>query len=276
MTTTSVSRCYRPLGISFDTFSSFEFPKIAPPPYWEPRSLSRENVAVSASETGHQPISRPPSWFCTTLADYSSPTLPGYCTGLPVMGFVMFHRRDSDSSSRVPTLRSFAPRVQRADSRLLLHRAGPVSPSQVTLVGSPRTLPPHPWRTPSASSSTALAAPFQAEHVARISRFFSAPGAVTLTLVAGDDGSLLPWAWLASLRRPSRASPITTEAVCSACTLCQSTLACGRALRSRLDGSSRTSKIAERLAPAYRLPCPLVRLDGVSPTDAPAHPPRGF
>lgn len=97
------------------------------------------------------PPLEPPSWFCTTLAVYSFSTLSGYCTRLPVMGFVMFHRRDSDSSSRVPTLRSFALRVQRADPNFRLSPAGLVSPSQVALVGSPQTLPPRPWRTPSAS-----------------------------------------------------------------------------------------------------------------------------
>jgi hypothetical protein len=32
----------------------------------------------------------PSSWFSTTLTAYSSSTLSGYCTGVPVMGFVAF------------------------------------------------------------------------------------------------------------------------------------------------------------------------------------------
>jgi len=73
-----------------------------------------------------------------------SSTLPGYCTGLPVMGFVMFHRRDSESPPRVPTLRSLAPREQQTPSDRSVD-AGPASPSPVSWLGSPRTLPPRPW-----------------------------------------------------------------------------------------------------------------------------------
>lgn len=82
-------------------------------------------VATFASESGCRPSRAPPSWFCTTLAVFSFSTLSGCCTGLPVLGFVMFHRHDSDSPPRVPTLRSLAPLVQRTPTDL--HRSMPGS-----------------------------------------------------------------------------------------------------------------------------------------------------
>jgi len=91
-------------------------------------SASRFGVATVASEPGCRPSRAPPAWFCTTLAAFSFSTLPGYCTGLPVMGFVMFHRRDSDSPPRVPTLRSLAPREQRAPRGLLPSMPGSCHP----------------------------------------------------------------------------------------------------------------------------------------------------
>lgn len=71
--------------------------------------VARADVAAFTSETGHQPASLPPSSFSTILAVYSSSTLPGYCTGLPVLGFVMFCRHKDDAPSRVSALQSFAP-----------------------------------------------------------------------------------------------------------------------------------------------------------------------
>jgi len=85
----TVSRVARPSGPSHDVSS--EFPKIAPSQSQEPRSplptctspcLLRRPVA-SRSRV-------PSSWFSTTLTAYSSSTLSGYCTGVPVMGFVAF------------------------------------------------------------------------------------------------------------------------------------------------------------------------------------------
>jgi len=87
-------------------------------------STSRDHVAVTASEAGCQPTSCAAFVVRATVAVSSSPTRPGCCTGLPVMGFVMFHRRDSESPPRVPTLRSFAPCVQRTGVGLLLHAVG--------------------------------------------------------------------------------------------------------------------------------------------------------
>jgi hypothetical protein len=87
-------------------------------------STSREHVAVLASETGRQPASCAAFVVWTTLAVCSSPTLPGCCTGTPVMGFVVFHRRDSDSPPRIPALRSLAPCVQRTGVGSLLHAVG--------------------------------------------------------------------------------------------------------------------------------------------------------
>jgi hypothetical protein len=66
----------------------------------------------------------------TTLAACSSPTRPGCCTGLPVMGFVMFHRRDSEFPPRLPTLRSFSPCVQQTGVGSLLHAVGLRHPSR--------------------------------------------------------------------------------------------------------------------------------------------------
>jgi len=94
------------------------------------KSASRVDVATIASEPGCHPSRAPSSWFCATWTVYSFSTLPGYCAGLPVMGFVMFRRRDSDSPSRVPTLRSVAPREQRTPSGLLRSMPGPRHPSQ--------------------------------------------------------------------------------------------------------------------------------------------------
>lgn len=46
----------------------------------------------------------PSSWFSTTLTAYSSSTLSGYCTGVPVMGFVAFRaaRRRSPRHEVLP------------------------------------------------------------------------------------------------------------------------------------------------------------------------------
>lgn len=73
------------------------------------RRVARADVAAVTSETGHQPASMPPSSFCTILAVYSSSTLPGYCTELPVLGFVMFCRHKDESPPRVSALQSFTP-----------------------------------------------------------------------------------------------------------------------------------------------------------------------
>jgi len=93
-------------------------------------STSREHVAVIASETGRQPASCAAFVVRTTVAVCSSPTRPGCCTGLPVMGFVMFHRRDSEFPPRIPTLRSFALCVQRTRVGSLLHAVGLRHPSR--------------------------------------------------------------------------------------------------------------------------------------------------
>lgn len=106
----------------------FEIPKIAPPLYREPRSSRPAPMSPSSLR------SRDAARLARRLRGFAPPgrlsfsTLPGYCTGLPVMGFVMFHRRDSDSPSRVPTLRSVAPRAQRTPSGLLLSMPGPCHP----------------------------------------------------------------------------------------------------------------------------------------------------
>ena len=107
-------------------------------------SASRVGVATFASESGCRPPRVPPSWFLTTVADFSFSTLPGCCTGLPVMGFVMFRRCDSESPSRVSTLRSLSPRKQRAPYDSHRDDAGPASPVLVAQSGSPRALPPRP------------------------------------------------------------------------------------------------------------------------------------
>jgi hypothetical protein len=91
-------------------------------------SASRFGVATVASEPGCRPSRAPPAWSCTTWTAFSFSTLPGCCTGLPVMGFMMFHRRDSESPSRVPTLRSLAPREQRTPPGLLPSMPGSCHP----------------------------------------------------------------------------------------------------------------------------------------------------
>jgi hypothetical protein len=93
-------------------------------------STPREHVAVITSETGRQPASCAAFVVWTTLAVCSSPTRPGCCTGLPVMGFVMFHRRDSEFPSRAPALRSLAPCAQRTGVGLLRHAVGLRHPSR--------------------------------------------------------------------------------------------------------------------------------------------------
>jgi hypothetical protein len=87
-------------------------------------STSREHVAVIASETGRQPASCAAFVVWTTVTVCSSPTLPGCCTGPPVMGFVMFHRRDSEFPPRIPALRSFALCAQQTAVGSLLRSVG--------------------------------------------------------------------------------------------------------------------------------------------------------
>lgn len=109
-------------GPSYDVSS--EFSNIAPPLYREPRSPHAALALPLALRNQAANLTRAPSsWFCTTLTACSSPTLPGYCTELPVMGFMMFHRRDSESPSCIPTLRSLDPHVQQ-----VLHRVSPLLP----------------------------------------------------------------------------------------------------------------------------------------------------
>jgi len=111
-----------PSGPSYDVSS--EFSNIAPPLYREPRSPHPALALPLALRNQAADLTRAPSsWSFTTLTAYSSPTLPGYCTELPVMGFMMFHRRDSESPPCIPTLRSLDPHVQQ-----VLHRVSPLPP----------------------------------------------------------------------------------------------------------------------------------------------------
>jgi len=116
---------------------SSEFSKIAPPLYREPRSPHSTRASPLTLRNQAANLTRAPSlWFCTTLTAFSSPTLPGYCTELPVMGFMMFHRRDSDSPSCFPALRSFDPHVQ----QVLRQVSPPPSPGPRHLSEFPRSV----------------------------------------------------------------------------------------------------------------------------------------
>jgi len=109
----------------------FEFPKIAPPLSWEPRSpLPTPTLPPSFRSQVANLIRVPSSWFCTTWTVFSFSTLLGYFTELPVMGFVMFHRRDSESPPRSPTLRSFALCQQQTPIGLLLPMPGSRHPTK--------------------------------------------------------------------------------------------------------------------------------------------------
>lgn len=95
----------------------------------------------------------PPSWFSTTLTACSSSTLSGYCTGVPVVGFVTFRaaRRCCPRHGFLP-FEAFLPvhsarpedvRPLKADILVLGRRHRRVSPA-VTACLAPSSLLPGP------------------------------------------------------------------------------------------------------------------------------------
>lgn len=95
----------------------------------------------------------PPSWFSTTLTACSSSTLSGYCTGVPVLGFVTFRaaRRCCPRHGFLPfeallPVHSARPedvRPLKADILVLGRRHRRVSPA-VTACLAPSSLLPGP------------------------------------------------------------------------------------------------------------------------------------
>jgi hypothetical protein len=87
----------------------------------------------------------PPSWFLTTLAAYSSSTLSGYCTGVPVMGFVAFRaaRRRCPRHEVLPFEASLLTRSRLTSGWRTILAPGRRHPPGFP-VGSPPALPPRP------------------------------------------------------------------------------------------------------------------------------------
>jgi hypothetical protein len=84
-----VTHSARSFGPSHDV--SFEFPKIAPSPYSSRGVHSRFHVAVVASETGNQPLSRSASVVSHHLGGLLFLDPLRIFVGVPVLGFMTFH-----------------------------------------------------------------------------------------------------------------------------------------------------------------------------------------
>lgn len=86
----------------------------------------------------------PPSWFRTTSAAFSSPTVQVCCALLPILGFIVFLPVAKRASPRcVPALRSF-PSADSGDSGSRRNRGLASRTTHLWACPSPLALPPHP------------------------------------------------------------------------------------------------------------------------------------
>jgi hypothetical protein len=105
-----------------------------------PRSASPRALRGSTASRSRVP----PSWFRTTSAAFSSPTVQVCCALLPILGFAVFPPvAKRGSSQRAPALRSF-PSADSGDPGFRRNRGLASGTAHRWTCPSPRALPPRP------------------------------------------------------------------------------------------------------------------------------------
>jgi hypothetical protein len=135
-----------PCGPAFRLdFLSWVCPKIAPPSSHVEESAAREprlRESLRGTTAGRSRV--PPSWFRTTSAAFSSPTVQVCCALLPILGFIVFLPVAKRASPRcVPALRSF-PSADSGSPGSRRNRGLASRTAHCWTCPSPRALPPRP------------------------------------------------------------------------------------------------------------------------------------